>query len=582
MGTESLRTLLQRIDDKRIVLPQFQRDFVWPTSAVIKLMSSIFNGYPIGALLLMESDGKYDFRPIEEAPDFDDQYSVDDFDGDLVLDGQQRLTASYRTLYGASFQDEKKGGRYYFKYQEFVTRALRDEIPEGSQLEDFFEYKRASYVSKRLSTTVDEQSFGLFPLDIILREPRGASYSDWLGTYNFSKAAGDQRQYEELSKISSQFIANYIEKVTGYQVNYERIVRDTNPDVICTIFETINTTGIKLTVFDLLVAKCFKSNFRLRDRLEEALEITPYLSALDPQGQQVAVVQIPRILGLFIKKECKKGILLSLPPEEIESYWDSAIAALNKACHLLCRRFGCFNADFIPTMDIVSALAMIVADKRFSLERHGDRLDQWYWSCVFGSYFSGAPESKIARTVREWKEPGGWLDDGHHEPTAVANFAFRPSLMDLAQKNSVIYKGLITLMLSRSPFDIGPDRVGLSFDKRAELNDHHIFPLSFLKNYGIKGYPANQIANRMPMLQETNLRISADAPQKYLADRAITHPDALSEMEHFYFCDANLLRNPVSEGNFMRFCEDRKDRFQRAILQAVNKEEAAVENEQLG
>ena len=45
---------------RRNVLPQFQRDFVWQPSAVIKLLVSLFNGYPIGSLLLMENNDNYD------------------------------------------------------------------------------------------------------------------------------------------------------------------------------------------------------------------------------------------------------------------------------------------------------------------------------------------------------------------------------------------------------------------------------------------------------------------------------------------------------------------------------------------
>ena len=44
MASESLKIILEKVHSGRIVLPEFQRDFVWAQSSVIKLMTSIFNG----------------------------------------------------------------------------------------------------------------------------------------------------------------------------------------------------------------------------------------------------------------------------------------------------------------------------------------------------------------------------------------------------------------------------------------------------------------------------------------------------------------------------------------------------------
>lgn len=51
MATEQLKKIIADVHARRVVLPQFQRDFVWQPSAVIKLLVSLFNGYPVGSLL---------------------------------------------------------------------------------------------------------------------------------------------------------------------------------------------------------------------------------------------------------------------------------------------------------------------------------------------------------------------------------------------------------------------------------------------------------------------------------------------------------------------------------------------------
>jgi Protein of unknown function DUF262 len=65
MPSELLKHLMEQARDVRLVLPDFQRDFVWKPTDVIKLLSSLLNGYPIGGLLIMENPGVYGQRPLD-------------------------------------------------------------------------------------------------------------------------------------------------------------------------------------------------------------------------------------------------------------------------------------------------------------------------------------------------------------------------------------------------------------------------------------------------------------------------------------------------------------------------------------
>ena len=570
MATEDLKTLLQSVNEAKTVLPEFQRDFVWAPAAVIKLMTSIFNGYPIGSLLTMENSGAYQSRTIDGVKSDKSDNTIEQV---LVLDGQQRVTSCYRAFFGTLDQKFKNPGRYYFDYKAYVAARMAGEKPDGSTIEEFFEFLRPTKVKKRYNSLAAEISHGLMPLDIILQEPRGYSYAKWLGQYNFSESNGDSDKYEQLGNISADFQTKFIERVTGYQVNYEKITRDTNPDVICTIFETINTTGVKLTVFDLLVAKCFKSKIYLRDMLDKAILSNEWISHFDPEGKQIAVVQLPRILGQLITKECKKGVILSLDATDIANYWQKAVYGLNKALETLYKRYGVPRSEFIPSTDVITPLAVILADGRFSDSMLQD-LDIWYWRVVFGQYLRGAPETKIARTVREIQGPNGWLSGGNIEPDAVKNFQFRPSEIDDATKNQIVYKGLFTLMLARRPFDIGSDRRSLRDIPCDEIHDHHIFPQKFLYDNGIKGVKANQILNRMPIWKATNERVSSFAPSVYCSDNELTHDQLEKDLEYFYGIDVQDLVKTFSREDYDVFLFSRKDCFLDMIAAAVRSNRA--------
>ena len=48
----SMGSLLSQVNDGALVIPEFQRDFVWKPSNTISLLVSILKDYPAGNLLL--------------------------------------------------------------------------------------------------------------------------------------------------------------------------------------------------------------------------------------------------------------------------------------------------------------------------------------------------------------------------------------------------------------------------------------------------------------------------------------------------------------------------------------------------
>jgi hypothetical protein len=324
--SELLKNLLVQAEADRLVLPDFQRDFVWKPADVTKLVASLLNRYPIGGLLFMESAGLYGQRSLDGVVP-----ATASVNGDtrLILDGQQRLTSCYRVFMGGT-EVEKYPGRYYFDYGKFVDNP----DPRNSEIEELLYFVREKDVLKHLSNTAQEHAKGYFPLDIILRDARGTNYSKWLSDYTYMKSCGNRASYEKLSETQATFIRRFVENITGYQVHYEEIKKDTSSDVICTVFETINTTGKRLTVFDLLVARCFPHSMNLRDMLEAALE-RQSIKRFDPSGEGIAPTSIPRIIALKDKETAKRADILDLPPATIRNYWNYAVDALERALNLM-------------------------------------------------------------------------------------------------------------------------------------------------------------------------------------------------------------------------------------------------------
>ncbi|MCX8254510.1 hypothetical protein RHAL1_03741 [Beijerinckiaceae bacterium RH AL1] len=566
MATESLKSILSDIRACKMVLPQFQRDFVWHPSAVIKLLNSLFNGYPIGALLLMENNENYDYRPIDGVPPKDVKNEGETV---LVLDGQQRLTACFRAFFGTQEISFKHPGRYYFRYSAYVEMVEESDDFENSSIEDLIIFLRPAQIAKMgLHNTAKEISDGLFPLDILFGEPRGSNYADWLNNFNFMTSGGNREEFTKLSRVSSKFQTDFIEKVTAYQVNFEKITRETRSDVICTVFETINTTGVKLTVFDLLVAKCFKNDIRLRDKLDDALARFSNIRFFDESGTSIATTQLPKLIGLLHNGQCKKGDILRLKPEVIKENWDTAISAMDRMLGLMKDEMGCLKREFLPSVDAIAPLAIILGDLNFNRAAHMDAFKKVYWCIVFSQYLSGAPESKSARLLREWKDV--YWNKTAREDDFLRSFAFTIDEITDATRASAVYKGIMTLLIARGARDFSPKLQELRGARNKVIEDHHIFPQQFLRTFDIKGARANGILNRTPIFADTNRYISSTAPEVYFEDeRVVSKPTDLLEIAKVHFFDAELVQRPFSKELFDEFCEDRQIRLTKLISETT-------------
>ena len=80
---EPVRSLLAKIENKEIVLPEFQREFTWKRGQSRDLIDSLLKGYPIGSLLLWKTGN---VPALKNMPDFQPDGRVE-----VLLDGQQRI-----------------------------------------------------------------------------------------------------------------------------------------------------------------------------------------------------------------------------------------------------------------------------------------------------------------------------------------------------------------------------------------------------------------------------------------------------------------------------------------------------------
>lgn len=57
---QTIKDVLQEIEDGRLFLPAIQRKFVWKEDQITKLFDSLMRGYPIGTFLFWDIDKEKD------------------------------------------------------------------------------------------------------------------------------------------------------------------------------------------------------------------------------------------------------------------------------------------------------------------------------------------------------------------------------------------------------------------------------------------------------------------------------------------------------------------------------------------
>lgn len=143
-------TILDRIKNGRILIPKFQRDFVWNTKQILDLLDSILKGFPIGSLILWTPElvqfkiidcieGVKVASPINSGKLEDMCY---------ILDGRQRVTALIASL----FEEGNFSKDFFINLEDMKcfrqTRFNRDNLSNLALSEVFDTYALVGYLER--------------------------------------------------------------------------------------------------------------------------------------------------------------------------------------------------------------------------------------------------------------------------------------------------------------------------------------------------------------------------------------------------------------------------------------------------
>jgi hypothetical protein len=576
--------LVEQAYEGKICLPNFQRDFVWTREEVADLVRSIVRRYFIGSLLLLRCDPALPpFAPLflrGSKPEYREPNPEL-----LILDGQQRLSSLIYALTAPDLSLKDSSQRRWF----FLNLDLLREDPDSDEIV----FDRAKRELRGLDVRETQYEQHILPCTELLR-PRlflkwRDGFEDWLR----------DRDPDQLDVFRDEWRDPWTEAVNDFQsfevplVELPR-VDDSDTEAIgrvCAIFEKLNSTGVELSVYDLLTARLYRSGIKLHDLWDEACRKHARLRAWSggSADQHKFGVLVLRTLALLRGLDPKPRILIDLSPDDFEADWRRAAAAIERALELITHvgpdGFGVFNEKWLPGFGLVPVLAALRAELEANKlgERPRADLRRWYWCNVFMERYSSAVESKSRKDYAEMT--AHWFN-GAPEPAVLAearDWIGAPGyrIRGSASYASAVYSGAFCLLALRGARD-WRRREAIQLQ---ELQDHHIFPQAYLKRHGLSRRPdLNTIANRTLISDETNGKIKDKAPASYLQDPEI-FPSGTSDgllAPHFIEPEILTMAEKATETLTDEEVAELYDRFVRAREQAIIAEVRQVCGIELG
>lgn len=527
--------LFSAIDEGRMKIPQFQRDFVWDKEQTAKLLDSIIKGYPIGTFIVWKT-----FEELRYRKNIGNHQLPDVPKGEpalYILDGQQRITSLYAVKKGVIV--EKDGTEVNYKD-----------------------------IGIDLSLDPDDEE------PVVFTEQ--TNDKDWISIFDLLEGAlaslvGRYSGVGQLEKIET-----YKKRLTSY--DFSTIEINNYPiDIACEIFTRINTGGTELTLFEIMVAKTFDQE----KGFDLALEYSQLVDAdtqTDKDLKDANYETIPEatvlqsISGKMVGQVRRKDIL-RLPKPDLIAAWPEVKKSIFAAIDYLRSHEG------IPVSRLLPYNALLVPYSYFfgrnNLQPPSSRqsllLTQYFWWAALTNRFSSATETKLAQDINRMEQI---LSD---EVPSYRGEEVQLSVEDLKWRNfsagDSFCKAILCLYAAKGPRSFSSNstvRLDNSWLLQANSkNYHHFFPRKYLRDNGISDWKANVVLNITIVDDFLNKRsIGIKPPGKYIKDFQKTNK-SISETLRTHLIE-DIAEFGIWDNDYERFIEKRANLVYNEIYERLN------------
>jgi Uncharacterized conserved protein len=496
----------QRIKNRQLTLPRFQRSVAWGHGEVSGLLTTVLRGLPSGAALILEVGDKEQFesRTMVDAPTSGDKAT------EQLLDGQQRLTALWRSL-NDTYTD-----------RTYLVRLQDEDISDGSVQPVVHGEARWMKNGKRYPLWIDSPqecwSREMIPLRLLRPDDILIEIRQWL-------AQAEQESHEKKDALFDSIIA-LRDRVKAFNLPYLALPADTQRDVALDVFIKMNTSSVKLTIFDIIVAL-------VED--ETGLSLHDYVATLDnsvPRAKEYA--DLPGlILDIVALRQGRppsqagyKGIDYPMMLED----WEIVEKSIRGMVSFL-EDESVFDAQRLPSytpLPVIAALWEFLPAQPDALGNARLLLKKYLWRAFLTSRYEQSSTSNALQDFRALHKALLQNETEDSIPIFNQNFYPVPTKELILQAAWPTYKnifarGLLSLQVKYGAEDLADGKkatVATITSKLQPREYHHLFPASLLRDAGVYEGKISCALNCALLTWKTNRAISNKTPLAYLKERA--------------------------------------------------------------
>jgi hypothetical protein len=571
--TESILDIIEGIDSKTIMLPEFQRDFRWEINQTCDLFDSLIQDIFIGAIIygkpsfamsLREIDkrnrkgaGSRQPLKIESYSEAEIKKKADAEHLRIVLDGQQRITSIYRAVTGEG--DDKI---YVVLKCDLHEKDLpRTKVPWEEIYSEVASEESGEAISIKLSDVYEYESHGLGDEDL-KRKFLDSKYGQSLQVDNESAIPRCQHIYR-LAVIKIRDLLKESKMVSYYLLNM-------NIGKFCTFFERSNSRGIQLNFTDILAAKLYQG-FNLRQSVDDFKSQNPSVKV----NREVLIRTIAYIFCTFSTKSNsvsieKEFILKNLEYQDFKEHWGSVCDLYVKTLDFLKKNHWIVNQDWMPSENMLIPLMIFLRQvKNFDAISQDQKrfIEYWYWSSTFANRYSTSSneviinDCKVLTSVAEGKP----INSSLNYFSKLRPLVTEPEdLFSYNKRTSAVYKGVHNLINYCAGKTINWNNTQAVTGK---LEDHHIYPKAYITSkprLDMVQDEAEQlmdsVVNRTLISGGLNVKIGKKAPHIYLEEIHQKNPDLPKCLEK-HCIPPELIGDKAWGTSFKQFLEYRARRI---------------------
>lgn len=517
-SVDRIDELARRVLSCDILLPKFQREFVWKRQQTLDLLDSIARNYPIGSLLLWQS--RQELRSENRIADLEIKLPRPDYPVNYLLDGQQRLSTICGALHWHGNDPSSVWNiAYDLRTQEFLHLDSLDDPPQHQV---------------RTNKLAD-----------------GATFYKYYATLDSLSAPDKEQLKANADNLFNRFKDYKIATVTLGDMS----IQDVAP-----IFERINSTGTRLTIVDLMRAATWSQDFDLIDAIDGVLDV---LQAKNFGG-------IERKVVLRVMSSAAGGGFSVESIDSLRNYSSNVLrqainesqTAFEKVVDYLVTQIHIPSDSVIPYANQLVVLAEVFRQCPKPTSTQYAEITKWFWRSAVSGYFSGWNTGNMSRDrlavasfvtgkttdisvnalklhARIWSQTTFRADNAQAKTLAIILSHHRPN--DL---------------LTGQYIDVAK---ALAWTNAKEY--HHFFPRDYLKSRGVSGNQANCLANIIMLTSASNKQITNRPPSDYLRDVQRAAGTNLSR-----WLDSNL----ISDEAFQAALKDDFDAFVEARCRTID------------